>query len=243
MLAEAAAERVTLLAVAAIAARGRCALGLSGGRTPENLYRALARAGAPAGDARSGTGTAAVTRPPLDWSRVRIYFADERAVSPRHTKSNFRLASKTLIDPLHLPPQNVHRMKGEYADLGAAVEEYEAHLTEPLDLLILGIGTDGHTASIFPGSALVEERTHRVAAVLDSPRPPARRLTVTARVIGEARAVLVLATGDSKSRAVAAALEAEGPVREVPARLARGREWYLDRCAAAALSPALRGKQ
>jgi 6-phosphogluconolactonase len=173
----------------------------------------------------------------VDWTRVRVYFADERAVPPDHPDSNFRQARGMLIDPLRIPPRNVHRMKGEYPDLAAAVEEYEAHLVEPLDALVLGVGEDGHVASLFPGSPLVRETVRRVAAVTDSPRPPARRLTLTPRALVEARRVLVIATGGAKAGAVARALDADVTPEEVPARLVRDREWYLDREAASGRPP------
>ena len=205
----------------AIARRGRFSLGLSGGRTPAPAYRALA---------------AEPLRSRLDWSRVRIFFADERGVPPGDPASNFRMARETLIDPLGIPPRNVHRMKGEYVDFAAAVEEYEAHLTEPLDALVLGVGEDGHVASLFPGSPLVAEKVRRVAAVTDSVKPPARRLTLTARALIEARRVLVLATGTEKADAVARALEGDAAPRELPARIVRERDWYLDRAAAAGLA-------
>jgi 6-phosphogluconolactonase len=221
-LARAAAETIADAAARAIRERGRFDLGLSGGRTPEATYRALASA------PLAGR---------VDWTRVRVYFADERALPPQDPASNFRLARETLIDPARIPPANVHRMKGDYADLAAAAEEYEAHLTGPLDLLILGVGEDGHTASLFPGSPLVDETTRRVAVVADSPKPPARRLTLTPRAIAEARRVLVLATGAGKAGPVARALEGDANPREVPARLLRDREWYLDREAASGLAP------
>jgi len=220
-LAEAGAGLIANDAGAAIVARGRFNLGLSGGRTPAALYRALSQR-------------------PADWLRVRVYFADERAVPPTDAESNFRLARETLIDPAGIPPRNVHRMKGEYDDLDAAVEEYEAHLVEPLDVLVLGIGEDGHTASIFPGSRLVVERVRRVAAVTDAPKPPPKRITVTPRVIREARRVVVLATGSAKALAVARALEGPTDIRAHPARMLREYEWLVDRAAAAALSPTLR---
>ena len=204
-----------------IAALGRASLGLSGGRTPVATYRALA---------------AEPQRWGLDWTRVRIYFADERVVPQGDPDSNFRLARETLIDPLRIPARNVHRMKGEYPDLDAAVMEYEAHLTEPIDVLVLGIGEDGHVASIFPGSPLWGEKARRVALVIDSPKPPPRRLTLTARALIEARRVLVLATGKDKSRAVARALEGDATPAEVPARLVRDRDWLIDREAAAILT-------
>ncbi len=220
-LAAAAAGAIADAAAEGIAALGRVSLGLAGGRTPVPIYRALA---------------AEPLRSRVDWSRVRIYFADERAVPPGDPGSNFRQVRETLIDPLRIPPRNVHRMKGEYPDLEVAVEEYEAHLTEPIDALILGLGEDGHVASLFPGSPLVEERSRRVAAVTDSPKPPARRLTLTARALAEARRVLVLATGAGKAAAVARALEGESGPLEVPARLVRERDWYLDRAAGGMLS-------
>jgi len=220
-VADAAARRVAEAAALAIAARGRFSIALSGGRTPRGLYQRLA---------------AGVT-PPIDWSRMRIYFADERAVPPDDPESNFRLARETLIDPAGIPPKNVHRMKGEYPDLAAAVEEYEAHLGEPLDLVVLGLGEDGHIASLFPGRGAVLETVHRVAAVLDAPKPPPRRLTLTPRALAEAREVLVLVTGSEKAAAAARALETSGPASELPARLVRDRVWLLDRAAAAGLSP------
>ena len=220
-LADAAAAAIAEGLAAGLEALGRASLGLSGGRTPVATYRALAAAPEHSG---------------VDWSRVRVYFADERAVPPGDAASNFRLARETLIDPLRIPPRNVHRMKGEYPDLAVAAEEYEAHLTEPIDALVLGVGEDGHVASLFPGSPLVDERARRVAWIADSPKPPARRLTLTARALAEARRVLVLATGTEKAEAVAGALEGHAEPRALPARLVRDRDWYLDRTAAASLT-------
>src|SRR5262249_2311151 len=220
-LGAAAATAVVEALAGGVAAMGRASLGLSGGRTPVPTYQALAAEPLPSR---------------VDRSRVRIYFADERAVPPGDAASNFRLARETLIDPLRIPPRSVHRMKGEYPDLAAAVEEYEAHLTEPIDALVLGVGEDGHVASLFPGSPLVGERARRVAWVADSPKPPALRLTLTPRALAEARQVLVLATGAGKAEAVAAALEGNAEPRELPARLVRERDWYLDRAAAAMLA-------
>ena len=216
-LADAAAAAIAAALRAGLEALGRAGLGLPGGRSPVAALRALA----------AGPHS---TRP--DWTRVRVYFADERAVPPDHADSNFRLARGMLIDPLGIPPRNVHRMKGEYADLAAAVEEYEAHLVEPLDVLLLGVGEDGHVASLFPGSPLVRETARRVAAVTDAPGPHPRRITLTPRALAEARQVLVIATGGAKARAVARALEGDATPEELPARLVRDRDWFLDREAA-----------
>ena len=221
-VAAAAAARIVGAARDAIASRGRFSLALSGGRTPAQLYRTLATAA-------------------IDWPRTRIFFADERAVPPADPDSNFRMARETLLDPARVPPRNVHRMKGEYPDLTVAVEEYEAHLTEPLDLVVLGIGEDGHIASLFPGSPLISETTRRVAAVLDAPKPPPRRLTLTPRALDEAGEILVLVTGVEKAAAAARALEPGVTPREIPARLVRDRVWLLDRDAASRLRTASSG--
>lgn len=219
-LAAAAAGRVVVLASAAIASRGVCRLALSGGRTPQGLHRRLAS------DA---------WRDRVDWGRVGIWFADERAVPPDHPDSNYRMARDTLLDHVPIGAKSVHRMRGEAEDLAAAAAEYEATLADPLDVVILGLGEDGHFASVFPGSPLVMERLLRAAAVFDAPKPPPRRLTVTPRVIREARSVLTLASGAGKADAVAQALEGDADIRRCPARMLRTYEWFLDRPAAARL--------
>lgn len=217
-LALGAAEHISRTAMIRVASRGRFSLALSGGRTPELLYRLL---GQPP------------YRDRIEWPRVRLYFADERAVATTDPDSNFRMARETLIDHVPIPPPNVHRMKGDYADLDAAAEEYEARITEPIDLMILGLGEDGHTASIFPGSAAARERQRRVVVVRESPKPPPKRLTVTPRVIDEAREVLMLVTGASKAEAVSRSLAEDANPVEVPGALARTRVWMVDRPAAA----------
>jgi 6-phosphogluconolactonase len=221
-LAAAAGARVLECGREALRRHGRFLLALSGGRTPAATFAWLVASRAKAGEA-------------FEWARAHVYFADERAVPPDHPDSNFRMARETLIDPLHLPPRQIHRMKGEYADLAAAAVEYEARLPAALDLVLLGIGEDGHVASLFPGGAAVAERERRVLPVLDAPKPPPRRLTLTPRALSEAREVLVLATGAGKAAAVAAALEGGRPEGEIPARLVRERDWMLDAEAASGL--------
>jgi 6-phosphogluconolactonase len=216
-LAAAAGARVLEAGREALERHGRFLLAVSGGRTPAATFAWLASA-----------------REAFDWARAHLYFADERAVPPDHADSNFRMVRETLIDPLHIPPRQIHRMKGEYPDLEAAAQEYEARLPAALDLVLLGIGEDGHIASLFPGGAAVDERQRRVRPVLDAPKPPPRRLTLTSRALAEARDVLVLATGEAKAAAVAAALEGESAAAEVPARLVRDRDWMLDAAAASA---------
>lgn len=203
-----------------LAARTHCAVALSGGVTPRPVYAALA---APDLAGR------------IDWHRVDVYFADERAVPPDHPDSNFRMATESLLGRVAIPEARVHRMEGERRDLDAAATAYDGQLPAALDVLVLGLGADGHTASLFPGSPALAERQHRVVAV-ESPKPPPRRLTITPPVIAAARHVAVFATGKEKAAAVARALEGDATAGEVPAVLARHGVWFLDRAAAARLA-------
>jgi 6-phosphogluconolactonase len=196
-------------------------LALSGGRTPAEAYRILARG---------------LTEHSIDWNRVIVLFADERAAPPTEPESNYWEVRKLLLEPAGVPPQHVLRMKADGPDLEAAAAEYDPLLAEPLDLLVLGIGEDGHTASLFPGSPLLRERARRAAAVFDSPKPPPQRLTITPRVIAEARAVLVLASGVDKASAVARALAPGADPIATPAALAREGVWLVDAAAAASLT-------
>ena len=200
--------------------RGTCALGLAGGSTPRPAYEALAQ-------------------PPLEaaipWDRVQVFFGDERAVPPDHPDSNFRMVNETLLSRVPLPVENVHRMEADADDLERAADRYAALLPQALDVLVLGIGPDGHTASLFPGSPALRERTRRVVPAR-APKPPERRLTITPPVIGAARRILVLAAGGDKAEAVARALKAAARADEVPASLARDGVWFLDRAAARLLA-------
>jgi 6-phosphogluconolactonase len=216
-LAQAAAGKIAQRIVAGVGLGGRFRVALSGGHTPIATYQALA-AGPWVG--------------PGHWRGVEIYFADERAVPVDDPESNFRMARATLLDPAAIPARNIHRIRAEDPDLEEVVREYESALPGALDLIILGIGDDGHTASIFPGSRVAREAVARVAAVRDSPKPPLRRVTITPRVLREAREIMVLAAGGAKAEAVARALEGTTDPDRTPARLVREREWLLDRAAA-----------
>jgi 6-phosphogluconolactonase len=221
LVALAAADRVATLAGEALAARDFFRLGLSGGRTPEAAYRLLA---------------SPEFRGRMPWTRIQVFFADERDAPPTEPESNYWLIRKLLVEPVGIPPENVHRMKADSLDLDAAARAYQPLLGEPLDLLLLGVGEDGHTASLFPGSPLLRERERMAAAVYDSPKPPPRRLTITPPAIAATRNVIVLVTGASKAVAVARALEQDGAVEDCPARLLRGYDWLLDVAAAAELT-------
>jgi 6-phosphogluconolactonase len=216
-LARQAAAWLDLEVSRAIAERGSCALGLAGGRTPEPVYRELA----------SGSS--------VDWKRVDVFFGDERAVPPDHPESNYHMVHVALLSRVSLPAGNIHRMEAERVDREAAAREYERSLPPRLDVLLLGMGRDGHTASLFPGSAALDERRRLVVPVLGA-KAPAARLTITPPVIEAARKVSVIATGEDKALMVARAIEGPLAPKAVPVQLARRGVWFLDQAAAARLT-------
>jgi 6-phosphogluconolactonase len=198
-VARAAAEEVVAAAARALAYRGRFTIALAGGSTPRRLYALLADARAP-------------FRERIRWDRTHVFFGDERHVPPEHPDSNFRMAREALL--AHVPVASVHRMLGELADAAAAADGYEAELRRffgvpaaegappRLDLVLLGLGPDGHTASLFPGSDALDERRRWVVAPFVE-RQRAHRLTVTFLVLDRAREVLFLVTGTEKAVALA----------------------------------------
>lgn len=188
-------------------------LALSGGSTPGPIYARLAEATA------------------LPWDRAEVFFADERAVPPDDPESNYRLARERLLDHVPIADERVHRMPAERPDLEVVAREYESCLPDRLDLLVLGIGTDGHTASLFPDSPAVRESERRVLPS-EAPEPPHRRLTLTPPAILSARLVVMLGRGAAKKAAVRCALGDAGSPERCPARLARRGVWILDREAA-----------
>lgn len=199
-LMRAAAERIAQLAERSIAARGRFDWALAGGKTPEQLYGLLARLPYAAR---------------IDWGRVHFFWSDERCVPPEHADSNYRMARESLLDRVRPPEEHVHRMRGEQPpSLEAARYEGElgkalsgSHGTAPprLDLILLGLGADGHTASLFPGEATLSERVRWVAAARTS-GPGVARLTFTLPLINAARAVLFLVAGKDKAHTLATIL-------------------------------------
>lgn len=219
-LARRAAERIVELTRATVKAQGACSVALAGGSTPRATYEVLATSALAAA---------------LPWGAVSWYFGDERAVPPDHPESNYRAARETLFADRPELLARVHRMPADAADLEAAAREYGERLPDPLDLVLLGIGEDGHTASLFPGLPALAERVARVA-VVTGPKPPNPRLSVTPPVIQQAREVLVLASGAGKADAVAKALEGPLDPTAVPAQLARGGRWIVDREAARGLA-------
>jgi 6-phosphogluconolactonase len=189
-LARAAAEELARLAAEAVAARGAFSLALAGGSTPRALYQLLAD---PAGPFRAR----------IPWPSVHAFFGDERAVPPDHPESNYRMARAALLD--RVPLGSVHRMAGELGAPEAAARyqvELRAHFGEvsfpAFDLVLLGLGTDGHTASLFPGSPALGERS-RWAVAAPGPPPSTERITLTIPVLEAARAVAFLVAGADKA--------------------------------------------
>ncbi len=233
-VASAAAQRLVVLSREAIEERGRMRLALAGGRTPETLYRLLAES--PYQEA-------------VAWPLIEVFWGDERCVWPDHPESNYRMAREVLLSKVPIPAANVHRMRGEFPDPDAAAREYEAVLRRVIetggngpprfDLCLLGLGPDGHTASLFPGSAAVRETTRWATAAWVA-KFSAYRLTLTPPLLNGARYVLFLVTGADKAEAVREVLEGPEDPDRFPAQIvqpASGRvEWLLDRDAARSLA-------
>jgi 6-phosphogluconolactonase len=232
--AEAAAAFVLEVGRESIRTKGRFCIALSGGTTPETLYRAL---------------TSPVFADRFDWSRTTFFFSDERCVPPNDPRSNYALANKSLFTPLKITPSQVYRMAGESHDPPAAAHEYEQQVrlatktprsVQPsLDLILLGLGEDGHTASLFPGAPVLRDRQHLIAAT-QSPKDPPNRLTMTLAAINRASVILFLVAGVGKTGVVRAILDPKTEVeRQLPASLVEPEEgrivWFLDRAAAAEL--------
>jgi 6-phosphogluconolactonase len=210
-----AAARIALELTKAIGERQRAALALAGGTTPKASYEVLAGL-------------------PLDWSQIDIFFGDERCVPADHADSNYRMAKAALFDRIAIPSEHIHRMQGELPDRDAAARAYEAQLPERLNVVVLGIGEDAHTASLFPGSAALREERRRVLPVT-GPKPPPERLTVTPPVLRAAWVCLVLASGASKAEATRRALKDPIDIVSTPIQLARDGVWFLDTAAASLL--------
>jgi len=235
-LIEAVAARWLEIANEAISARGKFHVALSGGSTPRSLYRLLA------------LSTFAERIP---WDRVHIYFGDERTVPPDHNDSNFHMAKEALLDHVAIPLAHIHRIKGELEDPHDAAGAYTRELTTNLplsaqgvvqfDLLLLGVGRDGHIASLFPATPVLHERARLVEAVyvenLDS-----WRITLTLPVIDHARHVLILVSGDAKAPIIRDVF-ATRRTPPYPVQLINPLgmlEWHLDQAAAALLPEELR---
>lgn len=232
-LSAAVAERWIALSAAAIGARGLFHVALSGGSTPKSLYRLLAEP---------------TYRSRIDWSRTRLYFGDERAVPPDHVDSNFRMVQETLLAHVPQAADQTVPMTADPASIAADAARYAATLRERIppdaagmpvfDLVLLGMGPDGHTCSLFPDTPILQERNQPVAAVWIE-RLHSWRLSLTLPVLDAARQLLFLVAGRDKSAMLHRICHAPQPATPVPVERIRPRgevEWHLDRAAAAALN-------
>ncbi|MFL6229960.1 MAG: 6-phosphogluconolactonase [Pyrinomonadaceae bacterium] len=229
-LARAAASRFVELAQAATNERGRFSVALSGGSTPRRIYELLA---------------GAEFAPRVEWSKVHVFFGDERCVPPDDEESNYRMAREALLSRVGVAAENVHRMIGE-GDAVANARLYEDELRTyfiggglpRFDLIMLGLGEDGHTASLFPGSPVLDERAAWVVANRVE-KLSAYRLTLTAHVINNAAHVVFVVAGAGKAERLREVIEGARDPHRLPAQLVRpsdgSLEWFVDRAAAAKL--------
>ncbi|MEV6107993.1 6-phosphogluconolactonase [Streptomyces sp. NPDC051940] len=242
LMAQAAAARLITRIVDAQAARGSASVVLTGGRNGNGLLAALAAA--PARDA-------------VDWSRLDLWWGDERFLPEGNPERNVTQAREALLDAVPLDPARVHAMPasggGDWgSDADAAAAAYAAELAAAarpedhgpvpsFDVLLLGVGPDTHVASLFPEHPGVRETDRAVVGVHGAPKPPPTRVSLTLPAIRAAREVWLLAAGADKAKAVTIALSGAGEI-QAPAAGARGRSrtlWLLDRAAAAGLPPQL----
>ncbi len=225
-VAQEAARRFVAQAQTAISQAGRFTVALSGGNTPRALHNLL---------------VAEPYRSAVEWEKVFIFFGDERCVPPDHPDSNYGMARDTLLTKVPIPPEHIHRMKGEddptqaaaaYAEElqtffglasagGPAPENYPG-----FDLVLLGMGPDGHTASLFPGTAALQERSHPVTANF-VPKLNSHRLTLTAPAINRAAQVLFLVVGADKAAPLYQVLKGEYQPQVYPSQLIRPAQGHL----------------
>jgi 6-phosphogluconolactonase len=226
-LSHAAAERFVSLSHAAILSHGRFATALSGGSTPRRLYSLL---GMP------------LYRDSIDWKRVHIFWADERCVAPSHEDSNYKIAADTFLLKAAVPGENIHRIRGEEGPEIAAAEyqkvlrRYFIGSQKPVfDLVVLGAGVDGHTASLFPGSPLLQESSREVVPVYLE-KPNISRVSLTLPVFNQAADVFFLVSGEDKADIVYEILKFNNQ-KQYPAGLVQPVDgilsWFLDKAAAA----------
>ena len=221
---------------AAIAARGRCSLALSGGDTPRGLHRLLG----------------SQYRDHISWANVHIFWGDDRYVPADHPESNYRMARETLLDHVPCPAENIHPMPTHFSSAAEAAATYEKTLRmhfdgadgPAFDLNILGIGEDAHTASVFPASAAVDERDRWVMDVRTN-AAIATRLTLTLPALSQSINIHVLVAGAAKASAMRRALATDPDPHRYPAsgiRRGAGVVWWVDQAAAREIAPQADGR-
>jgi len=232
---EAAAELVASTAKEAVAERGQFTIALSGGSTPKSLYNLLAT------NARSS----------VPWDRMFFFFGDERHVPPTDPESNYRMADEAMLSKIPVAQSNVFRVQAENPDAGAAAQAYEQILRKffalevgqvpAFDLILLGMGPDGHTASLFPGTEGLKEKSKLVVANWVE-KLKTSRITLTLPVLNAARCVAFLVSGTDKATVLKSVLEGNSSGEQYPAKMVRPTQgkliWLLDRAAASGLSNA-----
>ena len=235
-LAQAACEQITSVCAGAIAQRQRCSLALCGGSTPRAIYALLAQ-------------EPYTTR--VDWKRLHVFWGDERLVPPEHPDSNYFLAKEHLLSHLPIPPENIHRMRGELepaqaaSDYALQIQRFfalEGDALPVFDLILLGMGEDGHVASLFPGSPALDDLDHWVVSVEhDQPPPPlVPRLSLTLPVLNAARNLILVVSGERKAERLHQILAGEAGASQLPVGRLKpedGRQlWLLDRSAASLIA-------
>ncbi len=232
---QAAADEVIRTAKNSIAQRGRFTIALAGGSTPKNLYTLIA-----------ANASAA-----LPWDQMYFFWGDERHVPPTSSESNYRMAHEALLSKVPIPPGNIFRIPAENPDAAAAAQAYEQTLRKffavapgdfpRFDLILLGVGPDGHTASLFPDTAALQEKSRLVVANTVE-KLETTRITLTLPVLNAAREVAFLVSGTDKAAILHEVLEGSAPDEKYPSRLVRPTSgkliWFVDRAAASELTAA-----
>jgi len=216
------ADKIFEIIYRSLKENSRCCIAVSGGETPRNVYRLMGQD---------------ETKRHADWSRVHIFFCDERSVPPDDQKSNYGMIAQEWISHISIPQENVHRMKGEN-DPSSAAKEYEQEIRRAFDsgpvvfdLVLLGLGEDGHTASLFPGMDAVLEQKALVKSSFVQ-QVNSWRMTLTVPVLNAAREILFLAAGTQKAFIVQSVLDAKVPDPQLPASFIRSAAgnlcWMID---------------
>lgn len=206
-----AVEKIHSLVHDLLLRQGSCGVILTGGRSAARFYQAWAQ------------------HPEFqNFAKIDFFFGDERCVPPDAVDSNYGMAMRTLFAGGVPPGCTVWRMEAESADLESAADRYAATLPENADVLLLGVGEDGHIASLFPHGEALHERTRRVVPVT-GPKPPCRRLTITPPVVRQAKVIFLLAAGPDKTTLLAAARAVPDDIDSLPVRLVPDAIWLLDR--------------
>jgi 6-phosphogluconolactonase len=237
-IAKRAAQEFLQAATSAVTKNHSFTVALAGGSTPKALYSLLA--------------TDSVLRAQLPWDKMHLYFGDERSVPPDHADSNFRMATEALVSKAPLKPDQVTRIKGEYKDTEKAAQEYEQALrasfklaegqSPRFDLVLLGMGNEGHTLSLFPGTKALHE-TKRLVVRNWIGKLYTERITLTAPVVNQAALVIFMVTGADKALALKGVLEGPYEPEQLPSQMIQPRGkllWLVDTAAGGMLTTGIR---